>query len=201
VYYHSLLYNLLIEVSCLEPMSKRFFRPLPPSATRSALLSSRSDHLFRELLYDFFTVANRLEQVRRYLGSRIGLTGPQYTLMMAVAELQGSSGASVGRVADYLHVTGTFVTAESRKLSKKGFVSKRPDSRDGRVSRLSISPKGWLALESLFPELQQINDGFFDLASGEEFVNLHRVLQRMVESSRRTLSLIQTRSEKAGGRT
>ena len=182
-------------------MSKRSFRSLPPSATRSALLSGRSDHQFRELLYDFFTVANRLEQVRRYLGSRIGLTGPQYTLMMAVAELQGSSGASVGRVADYLHVTGTFVTAEFHKLSTRGFVSKRPDSRDGRVSRLSIAPKGWLALESLFPELQQINDRFFDLASREEFVSLHRVLQKMVESSRRTLSLVRTLSENAGGTT
>lgn len=171
-------------------MPERTRHKLPLSATRSALLSGQSDHSFRELLYSFFTVANRLEQIRRYLGSRIGLSGPQYTLMMAVAELQGSTGASVGRVADYLHVTGTFVTTESGKLTRKGYIHKYPDAGDKRISRLSIGPKGWAALESLFPELQQINDMLFALESREEFENLHRTLKRMVESSRQALMLI-----------
>ena len=174
---------------------------LPPSATRSALLPGGSDRLFRELLYAFFTVATRLEQIRHYLGARIGLSGPQYTLLMAVAELQGASGVSVGRAADYLHVTGTFVTAESRKLSAKRLLNKRPEPRDGRVVRLSIAPKGQAALESLFPELQRINDSFFDLASREEFGSLHGVLKRMVATSKRTLTLVRTLSENTGGRT
>jgi len=109
---------------------------LPLSATRSALLSGRSDHSFRELLYNFFTVASRLEEIRRHLGSRIDLSGPQYTLMMAVAELQGAEGVSVGRVARYLHVTGTFVTVETGKLSKKG-ISKE-ESRSPGSARLAF---------------------------------------------------------------
>jgi len=165
-------------------------RKLPLSANRPALLSGKSDHSFRELLYNFFTISNRLEQVRRYLGSRIGLSGPQYNLMMAVAELQDSTGVSVGQVAEYLHVSGTFVTAETEKLARKGYVNKHHDPNDMRVSRLVIGEKGWTALGSLFPELQQVNDLFFAIESREEFENLHRTLKRMVESSQRTLALI-----------
>lgn len=165
-------------------------RKLPLSTTRSALLSGKSDHWFRELLYNLFTISNRLEQVRRHLGARIGLSGPQYNLMMAVAELQGSTGVSVGRVADYLHVSGTFVTAETEKLARKGYINKHHDHDDMRVSRLVIGEKGWTALGSLFPELPQINDLFFAIESREEFENLRGTVKKMVESSQRTLALI-----------
>ena len=170
-------------------MSKKI-RRLPLSTTRSALLSGKSDHSFRELLYNLFTISNRLEQVRRHLGARIGLSGPQYNLMTAVAELQGSAGVSVGRVADYLHVSGTFVTAETEKLARKGYINKHHDHDDMRVSRLVIGEKGWTALGSLFPELPQINDLFFAIESREEFENLRGTVKKMVESSHRTLALI-----------
>ncbi len=144
----------------------------PVTATNPILPSGRADHSLRKLLYDFFTVGSRLEDVRRHLGNKVGLTGPQYSLMMAVAELQGNDGVNVGRVAEYLHVTGTFVTAESGKLCEKGFLKKRPDVTDKRFSLLSIAPKGQTALNSLFPLLQQINDIFFELDSRGEFERL-----------------------------
>jgi DNA-binding MarR family transcriptional regulator len=144
----------------------------------------------RKLVYDFFTVGARIEDVRRHLGNRIGITGPQYSLMMAVAELQGTDGVSVGRVAEYLHVTGTFVTSESGKLSKKGFLRRSPDRQDKRLSLISIAPNGQEALDSLFPELQQINDVFFELDARADFEELCRLLERLVSNSQRALALI-----------
>ena len=166
----------------------------PRTATNPILVSRTSDHSFRQLIYDFFTVSARLETMKRYLGKRMGLTGPQYTIMMAVAELQGDTGVSVGRVGDYLHVTGTFVTIESGKLVKKGFMEKNPDRRDGRLSLLSIAPKGVKALRSLFPELQQINDVFFELDSRTEFERLCKSLEKLVGNSQRALALVRATS-------
>jgi DNA-binding MarR family transcriptional regulator len=141
-------------------------------------------------LYDFFTVSARLETVKRYLGERLGLTGPQYTIMMAVAELQGKVGVSVGRVGEYLHVTGPFVTMESGKLIKKGFLERRSGLSDRRLSLLSLAPNGAKALQSLFPELQQINDVFFELDSRAEFERLCKTLEKLVGNSQRALALI-----------
>jgi DNA-binding MarR family transcriptional regulator len=162
----------------------------PLTATDPILVAGGSDHSFRTLLYDFFTVSARLETMKRYLGKRLGLTGPQYTIMMAVAELQGQIGVSVGRVGEYLHVTGTFVTIESGKLMKKGLMEKHPDLRDGRVSLLSLAPNGVKALRSLFPELQQINDVFFELRSRAEFERLCKTLEKLVGNSQRALALV-----------
>lgn len=178
---------------------EKFFRSMPRqktdfhfplTATSPILVSGKSDHFLRRLLYDFFTVSAHLETMKRYLGKRLGLTGPQYTIMMAVAELQGKTGVSVGRVGEYLHVTGTFVTIESGKLHKKGLMKKLPDLQDGRVSLLSLAPKGVEALESLFPELQQINDVFFELGSRGEFERLCKTLEKLVGNSQRALALV-----------
>jgi MarR family transcriptional regulator, organic hydroperoxide resistance regulator len=162
----------------------------PATATSPILVSGKSDHSLRKLVYDFFTVSARMEDVRRHLGNRIGLTGPQYSLMMAVAELQGNDGVSVGRVAEYLHVTGTFVTTESGKLSEKGFLEKYTNVHDRRSSLLSIAPKGEKALHSLFEELQQINDIFFELDSRADFKELCALLDRLLGNSQRALALI-----------
>jgi DNA-binding MarR family transcriptional regulator len=171
------------------PKQKTDFK-FPLTATSPILVSGGSDHSLRRLLYDFFTVSARLETVKRYLGKRLGLTGPQYTIVMAVAELQGKIGVSVGRVGEYLHVTGTFVTIEAGKLVKKGILEKNNDLADGRLSLLSLAPKGIKAFQSLFPELQQINDLFFELDSRTEFERLCKTLQTLVGNGQRALAMI-----------
>lgn len=162
----------------------------PVSATSAILRTGQSDHSLRKLVYDFFTVSSQMEEMRRYLGKKVGLTGPQYFLVMAVAELQGKTGVSVGRVAAYLHVTGTFVTTESGKLFKKGILEKRTDTQDSRRSLLSVADKGQKALSSLFPEVRHINDIVFDLESRADFVRLCALMDRLVGNGQRALALI-----------
>ncbi|MFZ0735086.1 MAG: MarR family winged helix-turn-helix transcriptional regulator [Candidatus Sulfotelmatobacter sp.] len=120
----------------------------------------------------------------------MGLTAPQYTIMMAVAELQGEIGVSVGRVGEYLHVTGPWVTMESGKLLKKGLLERHSDRQDRRLSLLSLAPHGVQAIQSLFPELQQINDVFFELDSRAEFERLCKSLEKLVGNGQRALALI-----------
>src|SRR6516162_7616540 len=169
-------------------MTKTSLQKLPLSVTRPALLANKSDHVFRELLYNFFTVAERVQEVRRYLGNRIGISGPQYNLMMAIAELQGSGGVSVGRVAEYLHVAGPFVTTEAGKLARIAYLKKINDMADRRVWRLSVGPKGWVALKSLFPGLRQMNDTLFAGISQSEFAIFRKCLRKLVENSEPVLA-------------
>src|SRR5215813_5809617 len=77
-----------------------------PAATVSlpALLHKQSDQQFRRLVQDLLTVSRRLEMARDYFGRRINVTGPQYNLLMTVAQLQGTTGIGVGLVAQAMHV-------------------------------------------------------------------------------------------------
>jgi len=162
----------------------------PLTATRPALLPQNSDHALRKLLYDFFTVGGRLEEIRRQLAARIRLSGPQFTILTAIGELEGTTGASVGQVAEYLHVTQSFITIEARKLAQQAYILKKPDSKDRRVCRLRVSRKGRSSLESLVPLLQRVNDVVFDLESRRQFEMLCATFDRLVESSARASALM-----------
>src|SRR5215471_1600325 len=74
----------------------------PPATTSlPALLHRQSDQQFRRLIQDLLTVSRRLELARDYFGRCISVTGPQYSLLLTVAQLQGrgTTGVSVGSVA------------------------------------------------------------------------------------------------------
>src|SRR5215475_15811440 len=105
-------------------------------ATTTLFNDTQSDVQFRRLVRDLLTVTGRLELARDYFGRRINLTGPQYNLLMTVAELQGATGVSVGSVAQAMHVSSSFVTAETGKLSDVGLIRKRPNPNDGRGALL-----------------------------------------------------------------
>src|SRR5215470_4815440 len=98
-----------------------------PSVSAPNLLSSGSDRVFQKLIFDLFTISARIEQVRTHFASRMGISGPQYSLLRALTFLQGSEGASVGIVAEHLHVTSAFITAQSRALLQRGFLKKKED--------------------------------------------------------------------------
>jgi MarR family transcriptional regulator, organic hydroperoxide resistance regulator len=118
-----------------------------------------------------------------------------FPVMMAVAELQGAEGVSVGRVAEYLHVAEPIVTTEAGKLARMRYLRKVNDAADKRVWRLSVGPKGWAALKSLFPGLQQVNDTFFGGISQSEFAILRACLGKLVENSESLLARIDSQSK------
>ena len=62
---------------------------LPPTVSRNALLEKGSDECFRRLIYDLLTVTSRMAMVREYLGERMGISAPQYSLLMAIGQFQG----------------------------------------------------------------------------------------------------------------
>jgi len=94
-------------------------RALPPTISSGALLERGSDRRFRALVNDLFTVASRMEIVRSHLGRRMGISGPQYSVLVAVAHLQGGRGASVGAVAQAMHVSSAFIAAETGKMARR----------------------------------------------------------------------------------
>ena len=104
---------------------------LPATASQAALLENGSDDRFRRLVYDLLTIANRMTTVREHLGARMGISAPQYSLLMAVGQFQGARGVGVTAIAKVLHVSSAFVATESNKLAL------------GRVARQTRQPEGW----------------------------------------------------------
>jgi DNA-binding MarR family transcriptional regulator len=161
---------------------------LPPTATCPALLEKGSDRRFRVLVNDLFTIASRMELVRAHLGRRMGISGPQYSLLVAVAHLQGARGVSVGAVAQAMHVSSAFIAAETGKMAKLGLLLKRSNPDDRRGVLISLAPAGRLELDRVSAEIRAINDLFFGALAS--FAALSIAAQALVAGSGRALHYV-----------
>jgi DNA-binding MarR family transcriptional regulator len=164
------------------------------------LLVQGSDAQFRELINGLFTLTARIELVRDQLARRIAVTGPQYSLLMAVGQLGGGEGISVGQVARTLHVTSAFVAAESNRLAKANLVEKKTDSKDRRSVLLRLSPIGLARLADLGSQIRGANDQIFGELSGPEFDLLARLVSGLVRNASVALHHMKTPSEGASPR-
>jgi DNA-binding MarR family transcriptional regulator len=163
---------------------------LPPTVSRPALLHGGSDHRFRTLVHDLLTIAARMELVREHLGRRIALTGPQYTVLVAVAHLQGERGVSVNAVAAALHVSSAFVASETGKLAHRRLLHKRTNPQDRRGVLLCLAPAGALAIGRIGTAIRTINDLFFGALGSRSFAALSHTIEALVRSSDKALDHI-----------
>jgi DNA-binding MarR family transcriptional regulator len=175
-----------------DPRPGNGFHP-PLTVSHRALLVDGSDIEFRRLIYRLLQVEERLRHARAYLGRQAGLTGPQYSLLMAVAYLQGETGIAVRALARELRVTSAFITTESRRLIERGLVAKRRNPHDSRSTLVTVTPAGRRAIERLVPEVRAVNDLFFGHLSRPAFAQATRFLDQLMDGSRQALAHIAAR--------
>lgn len=160
---------------------------MPLSVSRPALLRRGSDAEFRNLINGLMTISVRMELIRNHLAERLGVTGPQYSLLMAIGHMEGPEGISVGKAAHSLHVTSAFVASESNRLVREGWLEKAPDTADRRLMLLRLTLRGSKRLAELGPLIQAVNDGVFGSLSGADFSMLAELVDGIVRDSGSTL--------------
>ncbi len=176
-------------------------RHVPPlTVSRPELLVQGSDRAFRALVHGLFGFLARHAAVRAGHGARIGLVGIEYTVLISIGHLSVHEGdVSVNRIAEHLYLSGVFVTTITNKLLQRGLIHKTPDPKDRRRVRLEISEKGWALLAELAPVQRQVNDVQFDCLSAAEFKQLSNLIDRLIDSSNRALSLQAYFADKTSG--
>ena len=171
---------------------------LPATVSRAALLDNGSDERFRRLVYDLFTIAARMETAREYLARRIGITAPQYSVVMAIAQLQGESGVSVGALAEVLHVSSAFIASETGKLARQGLVMKRQNPKDRRGVLLSLTRAARHRIARLTSEIRAVNDLFFSPLNRAAFEGLAAASASLVHSSHKVMQRLRLLAAEAG---
>ncbi len=160
-------------------------RRLPLTITAPTLLVDGTDTTFRELITSLVCLSENLITIRKGLSKRLGVTGPQYGVLFAIAQLQNGEGVSVSKVAQHIGVTGAFVTTEVGKLARRGLVNKAASARDRRAVLLTLTQAGHDLLERFAPQLQAVNNEMFGGLSREEFSALLGIVRRLTSGEAR----------------
>jgi DNA-binding MarR family transcriptional regulator len=162
-----------------------------PTVSRPQLMVDGSDRAFRQFVHDTLAFSARLQAVRGQLGAVIGLSGTQYTVLIAIAHLSGTDEKiGVNQVAEHLHFSGAFITIEINKLVSNGLVEKETDEEDRRRVILTITPKARALLNELAPVQRPMNDMLFRSMSAADFERTRKLMSEMVDAADEAIRLL-----------
>ncbi len=166
---------------------------IEPTVSSPHLMVDGSDRAFRQFIHDALAFFARLQTVRSQLGAVIGLSGTQYTVLIAVAHLSDKARKiGVNQVAEHLHFSGAFVTIEINKLVARGLIHKHVDSEDRRRVILAVSLKGRTLLAELAAVQRPVNDMLFRGLSATDFRKMRKLMSGMVDAADEAARLIET---------
>lgn len=97
------------------------------------------DDIGRRMVWDLTAIGVYVNRIANLLGRRIGVTGSQWLLIMAVDGLGEGEGVSVRDVAALLNVDGSFVSAQSKILEEQGILRRSQSAEDKRLVLLAVT--------------------------------------------------------------
>jgi DNA-binding MarR family transcriptional regulator len=134
------------------------------SATRkegARLRSGSNLDIIRRFTWEISSINMHLEELRQFWARTLGISGPQWLILMAISDLDKDDGVPVNVVSKLLHVDPSFVTTQSKLLEKKGLLRRRPSPTDARVVRLSLVEKTQKHIASLNEQYKTIREFVF----------------------------------------
>jgi len=119
----------------------------------------------------------RLHHTRAHtLLEKLGLYRGQPPMLFALWEQEG---LTHGELAARLHVTPATITKMLKRMEKAGFVERRPDAKDQRVSRVYLSDVGRSIQDEVERVWRALEDETFVGFSPEECALLRRFFGRI----------------------
>jgi DNA-binding MarR family transcriptional regulator len=126
------------------------------------------------LCFDIYATHHAISQTYQPLLSELGLTYPQYLVMIVLWEREGQS---VGDLGVRLDLASSTLTPLIKRLESQGLLARKRDTSDERKVRVTLTSAG-RALEQQASHVPACVAKSFGLSTGE-FIQLHEMLGKL----------------------
>lgn len=143
-------------------------------------------------MWEIASINVHLEELRQFWARALGISGPQWMILMALSDLDKEDGVAVNVVSKLLHVDPSFVTTQSKLLEKKGFLRRKASATDGRVVQMSLTDKTRKHLAGLAAQQDALNDFIFEEFGDRDLVDFTEklvTLKTRLEKARLKIAL------------
>src|SRR3982074_1754880 len=135
-------------------------------------LAARNQDIVRRFAWEIVSINVHLQEIRYFWAKTLGISGPQWMILMALVDLDHDDGVPVNAVSKKLHVDSSFVTTQSKLLEKKGFLRRKTSSEDARIVQMSLTHKSYKHLASLASQRDALNEFIFAEFDDRELAEL-----------------------------
>ncbi|WGR93229.1 MarR family transcriptional regulator [Bradyrhizobium sp. ISRA435] len=141
----------------------------PSSAKARGRTIAEHQEMVRKFSWEIRSINGCLEDVRQLLAHALGITGPQWMVLVGLADLKAENGVPVNVVSKLIHADASFVTLQSKALEKKGLVRRKSCTSDARVVRLSLTETAYKHLANVATQQKALDEFIFGEFSAAEF--------------------------------
>jgi len=134
--------------------------------------AKKDQDVIRRFSWEIASISAYLEELRHFWAKTLGISGPQWMIVIALADHDQGDGVAVNVVSKLLHVDPSFVTTQSKLLEKKGFVRRKTSDEDARIVKMSLTDKTTKHLANLASQQETLNEFIFAEFGDRELADL-----------------------------
>jgi len=149
--------------------------------------AKKDQDVIRRFSWEIASIGVYLEELRQFWAKTLGISGPQWMIIVALADHDQGDGVAVNVVSKLLHVDPSFVTTQSKLLEKKGFVRRKTAVEDARIVKMSLTDKTTKHLANLASQQEALNQFIFAEFEDRDMADLTEKLgaiKRRLEKAR-----------------
>ncbi|WP_036012104.1 MarR family winged helix-turn-helix transcriptional regulator [Bradyrhizobium yuanmingense] len=142
------------------------------------------DRPVRDFIWNIVEIHSQLEEIHKSWAQLLGITEPQWLIVMAIDELDEGRGVSGIAVANKLRIHPAFVTNQTKKLESMELLAREPSPDDARFVQMSLTQKARAEITKLSIKKQALNSTMFEGLDGASLEYLNKRLASIAKNSR-----------------
>jgi DNA-binding MarR family transcriptional regulator len=136
-----------------------------------------------KVLMAIVRAAENFKRTHTAIFRRHGLSFPQYNVLR-VLDASRNGRNKISGVSRIMLVPGANMTGIAKRLERDGFLIRKPDPRDERVTILQITPKGKRTLKNIKEEKDQSIEKLLTGFSRKDKTSLLHRIKQLIRKSR-----------------
>ena len=146
--------------------------------------ANQLDRAVTDFIWNIVEIHSQLEEIHKNWAQMLGITEPQWLILMAIDELDQGRGVSGTAVANKLRIHPAFVTNQTKRLEKMDLLARVTSPEDARFLQISLTQKARAELTNLAIKRQNLNLTMFGGLDEESLHYLNKRLSSIAKNSR-----------------
>ncbi|WP_426411742.1 MarR family winged helix-turn-helix transcriptional regulator [Bradyrhizobium ganzhouense] len=142
------------------------------------------DRAARDFVWNIVEIHSQFEEIHKSWAQMLGVTEPQWLILLAVDELDDGRGVSGIAIANKLRIHPAFVTNQTKKLETIEFLAREPSPDDARFVQMSLTQKARAEIAKLSNKREALNSTMFDGLDEASLDYLNLRLKLIAKNSR-----------------
>ncbi|QOZ36402.1 MarR family winged helix-turn-helix transcriptional regulator [Bradyrhizobium sp. CCBAU 53421] len=142
------------------------------------------DRAVTDFIWNIVEIHAQIEEIHKSWAQMLGITEPQWLILLAVDELDEGRGVSGIAVANKLRIHPAFVTNQTKKLEKMEFLARVTSPDDARFLQISLTQKARSEITNLSMKRQALNSTMFGDLDQDALHYLNKRLTSIAKNSR-----------------